>query len=218
MSLAQQCPLKNFKFYKSKEVPTSFYDIKTGFINRRTTWWDGSVIYGSNVEQSSKVRTFKDGKLNLGKNSIVVSGDVRNSMLHSSSKNIILPMTLPWKHILNKDLIIENEYLSSAIISTTEFLSSVEARIKKGMFKGINFSFFFLIFFLLNLHGKIKFYRIHFVGIYQMHSLMLDKRIVRDIHGTRQHNKTPPVLKEVELSHLIGIAGEVTLSNIGNKR
>eukprot|EP01018_Ginkgo_biloba_P040389 Gb_41148 [translate_table: standard] len=87
MSVAQQCPLKNFKFYKSKEVPTGFYDIKTGFINRRTAWWDGSVIYGSNVEQSSKVRTFKDGKLKLGENGlllhqtngIAISGDVRNS-------------------------------------------------------------------------------------------------------------------------------------------
>eukprot|EP01018_Ginkgo_biloba_P006907 Gb_32761 [translate_table: standard] len=51
-----------------------------------------------------------------------------------------------------------------------------------------------------------------------MHSLMPDKLIIRDIHGTLKHNKTPPVLKDIELSHLIGITGEVTLLNIGNER
>lgn len=37
--VASQCPLKSFKFYKTKEVPTGFYDIKTGHLNTRTPWW-----------------------------------------------------------------------------------------------------------------------------------------------------------------------------------
>eukprot|EP01018_Ginkgo_biloba_P006906 Gb_32762 [translate_table: standard] len=56
-----------------------------------------------------------------------------------------------------------------------------------------------------------------YIGIYQMHSLMPDKLIFRDIHGTPQHNKIPLVLKEVELSHLKHLVREVTLSNICNK-
>nr|GMD54091.1 alpha-dioxygenase 1 [Ipomoea batatas]GMD56971.1 alpha-dioxygenase 1 [Ipomoea batatas] len=85
--VANQCPLKSFKFYKSKEEPTGFYDIKSGYRNRRTPWWDGSAIYGSNAGALQKVRTFKDGKLKIGKDGLllqdkdgnIVSGDVRNT-------------------------------------------------------------------------------------------------------------------------------------------
>ncbi|CAK9161298.1 unnamed protein product [Ilex paraguariensis] len=37
--VANECPLKSFKFYKTKEVPTCFYEIKSGFLNTRTPWW-----------------------------------------------------------------------------------------------------------------------------------------------------------------------------------
>ncbi|WMV17513.1 hypothetical protein MTR67_010898 [Solanum verrucosum] len=85
--VASQCPLKSFKFYKSNETPTGFYEIKTGYLNRRTPWWDGSAIYGSDVEILKKVRTFKDGKLKLSENGLleqdengkIISGDVRNT-------------------------------------------------------------------------------------------------------------------------------------------
>ncbi|WJX65442.1 Alpha-dioxygenase PIOX [Trifolium repens] len=85
--VASQCPLKSFKFLKTKEIPTGFYDIKTGHANIRTPWWDGSVIYGSNQEVLNKVRTFKDGKLKISKDGNLlqnedgtsISGDVRNS-------------------------------------------------------------------------------------------------------------------------------------------
>ncbi|KAK7266171.1 hypothetical protein RIF29_18813 [Crotalaria pallida] len=85
--VASQCPLKSFKFYKTKESPTGFYEIKTGSRNIRTPWWDGSVIYGSNDEVLKKVRTFKDGKIKISKeghllhneNGTAISGDVRNS-------------------------------------------------------------------------------------------------------------------------------------------
>ncbi|PHU27581.1 Alpha-dioxygenase 1 [Capsicum chinense] len=84
--VASECPLKSFKFYKSKKTPTGFYEIKTGYLNRRTPWWDGSAIYGSNTEALKKVRTFEDGKLKLSadglleqdENGNIISGDVRN--------------------------------------------------------------------------------------------------------------------------------------------
>lgn len=85
--VANQCPLNSFKFYKTKEVPTGFYEIKKGSLNIRTPWWDGSAIYGSNAERLRKVRTFKDGKLKISsdglllhdEDGVAVSGDVRNS-------------------------------------------------------------------------------------------------------------------------------------------
>ncbi|OVA03708.1 heme peroxidase [Macleaya cordata] len=88
IEVASQCPLKSFKFYKTMEVPTGFYDIKKGFLNTRTPWWDGSVIYGSNAKQLGKVRTHIDGKLKISdedgllmhdQDGIALSGDVRNS-------------------------------------------------------------------------------------------------------------------------------------------
>lgn len=85
--VASQCPLKSFKFYKTKEFPTGFYEIKSGASNIRTPWWDGSVIYGSTGEVLKKLRTFKDGKLKISNdgnllhnvNGTAISGDVRNS-------------------------------------------------------------------------------------------------------------------------------------------
>ncbi|XP_021909343.1 alpha-dioxygenase 2-like isoform X1 [Carica papaya] len=84
--IASQCPLKSFKFFKTKRVSTQEPYMKTGSVNTRTPWWDGSVIYGNNDEGMVRVRTFKDGKLKLGgdgllehdEKGIPISGDVRN--------------------------------------------------------------------------------------------------------------------------------------------
>nr|POE80696.1 alpha-dioxygenase 1 [Quercus suber] len=88
--VANQCPLKSFKFYKTKEVATGFDEIKTGTPNTRTPW---CVIYGSNVKTLKKVRTLKDGKLKISpdglllhdQDGIAVSGDVRNSWIGVST-------------------------------------------------------------------------------------------------------------------------------------
>ncbi|XP_043687192.1 alpha-dioxygenase 1-like [Telopea speciosissima] len=83
-----QCPLKTFTFYKTKEVPTGFYDIKIGTLNTRTPWWDGSSIYGNNAKMLGRVRTYKDGKLKISEEDglllhdqdwVAISSDVRNS-------------------------------------------------------------------------------------------------------------------------------------------
>ncbi|XP_019428264.1 PREDICTED: alpha-dioxygenase 1-like [Lupinus angustifolius] len=91
--VASECPLKSFKFYKTKESPTGFYEIKTGSTNIRTPWWDGSAIYGSSNEVLNKVRSFKDGKMKISKegellhneNGTAISGDVRNSWVGVST-------------------------------------------------------------------------------------------------------------------------------------
>ncbi|XP_024022161.1 alpha-dioxygenase 2 [Morus notabilis] len=80
------CPLKSFKFFKTKKVSTSLPHIKTGCLNTRTPWWDGSVLYGNDNEGMRRVRTFKDGKLKISgdmllehdEQGIPISGDVRN--------------------------------------------------------------------------------------------------------------------------------------------
>ncbi|GJU14964.1 alpha-dioxygenase 1-like protein [Tanacetum coccineum] len=84
--VAGECPLKSFKFYKTKVVYTGFHDIKKGHLNTRTPWWDGSAIYGSDLTKLQKLRTFKDGKPKIGKDGllqhdndgVLLSGDVRH--------------------------------------------------------------------------------------------------------------------------------------------
>lgn len=85
--VASQCPLSSFKFFKTKQQPTGFYDIKNGHLNIRTAWWDASVIYGATKEKLEKVRTGVDGKIKMAanglllhdQNGVAISGDVRNS-------------------------------------------------------------------------------------------------------------------------------------------
>ncbi|OIV94156.1 hypothetical protein TanjilG_03606 [Lupinus angustifolius] len=80
------CPLKSFKFFKTKKFNTSSSYMKTGFLNTRTPWWDGSVIYGNNEKGMRRVRTYRDGKLKISEEGLLehdekgipISGDVRN--------------------------------------------------------------------------------------------------------------------------------------------
>ncbi|KAL5545033.1 hypothetical protein UlMin_008817 [Ulmus minor] len=84
--VASRCPLKSFKFFKTKKVPTNSPHIETGCLNSRTPWWDGSVIYGNNKEGMERVRTFKEGKMRISEDKLLehdekgipISGDVRN--------------------------------------------------------------------------------------------------------------------------------------------
>jgi Animal haem peroxidase len=41
------------------------------FVNTETHWWDGSSLYGTNLEHQKKVRTGTDGKLHLGPGSLL---------------------------------------------------------------------------------------------------------------------------------------------------
>ena len=41
------------------------------FVNTETHWWDGSSLYGTNLEHQKKVRSGADGKLNIGPDSLL---------------------------------------------------------------------------------------------------------------------------------------------------
>ncbi|KAK4800467.1 hypothetical protein SAY86_020954 [Trapa natans] len=85
--IVEGCPLKSFRFFQTKKVMTGSSDVKTGSLNIRTPWWDGSVIYGNDEGGMRRVRTFKDGKLIVSVDGLLkhnekgvpISGDVRNS-------------------------------------------------------------------------------------------------------------------------------------------
>ncbi|KAK7391834.1 hypothetical protein VNO78_20257 [Psophocarpus tetragonolobus] len=91
--VACQCPLPSFKFFKTKDVSTDFFEIPNSHLNIRTAWWDASVLYGSNSERLDRVRTYEDGKLKIAENGLLlhdhdgvaISGDVPNSWIGVST-------------------------------------------------------------------------------------------------------------------------------------
>ncbi|KAM0002352.1 putative hem peroxidase superfamily, hem peroxidase, animal-type [Helianthus debilis subsp. tardiflorus] len=91
--VASGCPLKSFKFYKTKEFDTGLSDIKKGYRNIRTPWWDGSVIYGNHSKAAHRVRTFINGKLKIAEDGLLqhdndglpISGDIRNNWIGVST-------------------------------------------------------------------------------------------------------------------------------------
>ncbi|CAA6669880.1 unnamed protein product [Spirodela intermedia] len=86
--IADSCPLKAFRFLGTDSIPTdAATGIRAGHKNIRTSWWDGSVLYGSDKVVGARVRTLVDGKLSIGEDGLLlhdeqgraVSGDVKNS-------------------------------------------------------------------------------------------------------------------------------------------
>ncbi|KAA0053696.1 alpha-dioxygenase 1-like [Cucumis melo var. makuwa] len=132
--VANECPLKSFKFFPTKQVSTGVSDIKTGTINIRTPWWDGSVLYGSNAEMLGKVRTFEDGKLKIDDNGLLphntdgvaISGDVRNSWAGVSTLQALFikehnavcdALKMEYKDMEDKDLYRHARLVTSAVIA-----------------------------------------------------------------------------------------------------
>ncbi|KAK6933375.1 hem peroxidase, animal-type [Dillenia turbinata] len=84
--VADLCPLKSFMFFRNKKVQTDSPAMPFGFLNTRTAWWDGSVIYGNNRDDMHRVRAYHDGKLKISEEGLLlhdnkglpISGDVRN--------------------------------------------------------------------------------------------------------------------------------------------
>ncbi|CAA6669881.1 unnamed protein product [Spirodela intermedia] len=86
--VAGGCPLKAFRFYATKSIPVgASRAIPVGHKNIRTSWWDGSMLYGSDKWAAERVRTFQGGKLRIREDGLLlddeqgcaVSGDVKNS-------------------------------------------------------------------------------------------------------------------------------------------
>ncbi|XP_071706536.1 alpha-dioxygenase PIOX-like isoform X2 [Rutidosis leptorrhynchoides] len=91
--VANECPLKSFRCYKTKKFNAGLDKNKKGHVNIRTSWWDGSSIYGNNSSQLQQVRTYIDGKLKIETNGLLqhdddglpLAGDVRNSWIGVST-------------------------------------------------------------------------------------------------------------------------------------
>ncbi|KAF4385231.1 hypothetical protein G4B88_026514, partial [Cannabis sativa] len=197
------CPLKSFKFFKTKKVPTFTPQINSGCLNTRTPWWDGSVVYGNNNEGMTRVRSFKDGKLKISKDMLLehdekgipISGDVRNcwagfSLLQAlfvKEHNVVCDMLK--EHYPKLDD--ENLYRHARLV-----VSAVIA--KKPRDHGIPYSL-----------------TEEFVSVYRMHSLLPEKFILRDIKSTPSKLKSPPIIEEIPMEEMIGKEGEKRLSKIG---
>ncbi|CAN6852566.1 unnamed protein product [Brassica oleracea var. botrytis] len=73
-------------YWETKKVLSGDHH-KSGAVNTRTPWWDGSVIYGNDEAGMRRVRVFKDAKLRISGDGLLerdergvpISGDIRNS-------------------------------------------------------------------------------------------------------------------------------------------
>lgn len=133
--VADQCPLKSFRFYSTKEIPTGKDLITTGHLNIRTAWWDGSAIYGSEGKKEMAVRTYVDGKLRLGDNNllqhdpttgIAISGDIRNSWAGVSTMQALFAkehnavcdaLKAEYPHLNDEELFRKARLVTSAVIA-----------------------------------------------------------------------------------------------------
>ncbi|KAF2316144.1 hypothetical protein GH714_041460 [Hevea brasiliensis] len=244
--VASQCPLHSFKFFKfkTKEAHTGFYDIKTGTLNIRTSWWDGSVIYGNNAERLQQVRTFIDGKLKISEegllihdcNGIAVSGDVRNSWIGVStlqaflSRSIMQSVMLSWYARLVTSAVIAKIHTidwSVKLLKTDTLLAAMRANWYGLLGKKFKDRFGHVGGAILGgLVGlkKPENYGVpyslteEFVGVYRMHSLLPDHLAIRDTTSEPGPNKSPPLIQEIPMENLIGLKGETVLPEIGFTR
>ncbi|KAL2335624.1 hypothetical protein Fmac_016837 [Flemingia macrophylla] len=255
--VASQCPLKSFKFYKTKEIPTGFFEIKTGSSNIRTPWWDGSAIYGSNREVLMKVRTFKDGKIKISKdghllhneNGTAIAGDIRNSWAGVSTLQALFiqehnavcdALKSDYPDLEDEELYRHARLVTSAVIAKVHTIDWTVELLKtdtllagmRGNWYGIlgkKFKDTFghvggaILGGLVGLkrpenHGVTYSLTEEFVSVYRMHSLLPDNLQLRDISATPGPNKSPPLIKEIPMTKLIGLQGEKTLTEIGVAR
>ncbi|KAM7510028.1 hypothetical protein LguiB_008903 [Lonicera macranthoides] len=256
--VASECPLKSFKFYKTKKVPTSVSDvIESGHLNTRTPWWDGSAIYGSNKKMSQKVRNFKDGKLKIlddglllhDENGIAISGDIRNSWagvsilqaLFIKEHNAVCEVLKKEYPKLDDERLYHHAALvTSAVIAKVHTIDwTVELLKNNTLLAGMRANWYGLLgkrfkdifghvggLILGGIVGlkKPENYGVpyslseEFTSVYRMHSLLPDHLLLRNINAVPGPNKSPPLIKEVEMSNLAGLEGEKTLSEIGFKR
>ncbi|OMO97225.1 hypothetical protein CCACVL1_04623 [Corchorus capsularis] len=213
--IASGCPLKAFKFFKTKRVSTGQpEDINFGFLNSRTPWWDGSVIYGNNDEGMRRVRAFKDGKMKIAgddllqhdEKGIPISGDVRNcwagfSLLQAlfvKEHNAVCDMLKEHYPDLDDEKLFRYARLvTSAVIAKIHTIDwTVELLKTDTLLAGMRLTE-------------------EFSSVYKMHSLLPDNFILRDIKSTNSEYECPPIAEEVPMMELAGKQGERRLSKIG---
>ncbi|XVF58126.1 hypothetical protein PTKIN_Ptkin07bG0037800 [Pterospermum kingtungense] len=193
-AIASKCPLASFKFYQTKEFPTGFYEIKTGTKNIRTPWWDGSVIYGSNVERLQKVRTFiygkskisEDGLLLHDENGIPISGDIRNNWACVSTLQALFvkehnavcdALKKEYPELVDEELYRYARLATSAVIAKIHAIDWTVELLKTNIM----------------LAGMLA------TCVYRMHSLLPDFLQLRNINVASGPNKCPPLLEKYGL-------------------
>ncbi|KAK4488486.1 hypothetical protein RD792_004250, partial [Penstemon davidsonii] len=259
--VATQCPLRAFKFYKSKEVETNNYGIKSGYLNRRTPWWDGSAIYGNDQATLVKVRSFKDGKLKISEDGLlqldqngshVISGDVRNpwagvlalQALFVKEHNAICDaLKKEYPKFEDDELYLHARVVTSAVIAKVHTIDWTVELLKTDMLRaGMRGNWYGL----LGKKLKDKYGHIgiggnvlsgiwgskkpndhdvpyslteEFVAVYRMHSLLPDNFLLRNIEAAPapgpEPNKSPPLIKQIDMAEMIGQTGIDNLSKIG---
>ncbi|KAK3016543.1 hypothetical protein RJ639_006590 [Escallonia herrerae] len=223
--VASLCPLKSFKSYKTKEVPTGFYEIKNG---------DGSAIYGSNAEKLKKVRTFKDGKLKISEDGLLlqdqdgysISGDIRNSWAGVSTLQALFvqehnavcdALKKEYQDLDDEGLYHHARLVTSAVIAKIHTIDWTKFKDTFGHVGGAALGG------LVGLkkpnnHGVPYSLTEEFVSVYRMHSLLPNYLDLRDVNAAPRPNKSPPSTDKVDMRNLIGRKGEAALSKIGFTR
>ncbi|KAK3406072.1 hypothetical protein EUGRSUZ_K02262 [Eucalyptus grandis] len=208
--VAEKCPLKSFRFNKTKKVSTGSSHLKNGSLNIRTPWWDGSVIYGNDDNGERRVRTFKDGKLKISgdgllehdEKGIPISGDVRNSWagfsllqaLFVKEHNTVCDMLKKYYPDLDDEKLYRHARLvTSAVIAKIHTIDwTVELLKTDTLLAGMRIN-----------------------CVYRMHSLLPDKLILRDVNSTILEHKCLPVAEEIPMREVVGRQGQRRLSKIG---
>ncbi|XAR51831.1 hypothetical protein NMG60_11006585 [Bertholletia excelsa] len=239
-NVVSQCPLQSFKFYKTKEVPTGFYDIRNGHLNIRTPWWDGSAIYGNNAERLQKMRTFKDGKLNIpndglllqDKNGFLLAGDIPNNWAGVSTLQALFiqehnavcdALKKEYPELDDEELYRHARLVTSAVIAkihtidwTVELLKPTLQEVK-GYIGHVGGG---VLGGLVGLkkpenHGVTYSLTEEFVSVYRMHGVLPDHLLPRDTNAALGPNKSPPLVEKVPLTTLVGHNGEKVLREFG---
>ncbi|XP_038905967.1 alpha-dioxygenase 1-like isoform X3 [Benincasa hispida] len=252
--VADGCPLKSFKFFKTKEASTDLFENRTGSINTRTPWWDGSVLYGSNEEMLKKVRTYKDGKLKIDddgllahdKDGIAISGDVRNSWAGVSSLQALFikehnavcdVLKKEYEDMEDEDLYRRARLVTSAVIAKVHTIDwTVELLKTDTLLAGMRGNWYGLLGKKFkdkfghvggsilgglvglkkpNNHGVTYSLTEEFTSVYRMHQLLPDSFYLRDVDVDPDENKSPPLIKNVPMSNMIGLKGEETSKKMG---
>ncbi|RVW46660.1 Alpha-dioxygenase 1 [Vitis vinifera] len=202
--VASQCPLKSFK--------------------------DGSAIYGNNAKKLQKVRTFKDGKLKISEDGLLLhdqdmiplSGDVRNGWAGLSTLQALFikehnavcdALKKENGHLSDEELYRHARLVTSAVIAKVHTIDwTVELLKTDTLHAAMRGNWYGL------LGKKFKDTYGH-VGEPSwedlMHQLLPDHLLLRDISASPGPNKSPPLIKKVPMQNLIGHQGEKALSEIG---
>ncbi|KAG5380934.1 hypothetical protein IGI04_028776 [Brassica rapa subsp. trilocularis] len=195
--VASGCPLKSFKFFRTKKELSGDHH-KSGSVNTRTPWWDGSVIYGNDEAgmRREKYPDFDDEKL------------YRTARLVTSAV-IAKVHTIDWTiELLKTDTLTAGMRINWYGFLGKKVKDTIGARfgpilsglvgLKKPKEHGVPYSL-----------------TEEFVSVYRMHCLLPDTLILRDMSPEKVDKANPKIEREVPMTELIGKESGKKGSKIG---